>query len=78
MKKNVHEITIKIEGKEWETILDKAFKKKKFKRSDDFLVVLDTISRKYSTYNKLVFLSQKLNDNYVEYKKNVLRHSFYL
>lgn len=28
MKKNVHEITIKIEGKEWETILDKAFKKK--------------------------------------------------
>ncbi len=28
MKKNVHEITIKIEGKEWEMILDKAFKKK--------------------------------------------------
>ena len=28
MKKNVHEITIKIEGKEWEEILDKAFKKK--------------------------------------------------
>jgi len=28
MKKNVHEITIKIEGKEWEEILEKAFKKK--------------------------------------------------
>ena len=28
MKNNVHEITIKVEGKEWETILDKAFKKK--------------------------------------------------
>ena len=28
MKKNVHEIEIKIEGKEWETCLDKAFKKK--------------------------------------------------
>jgi len=28
MKKNVHEITIKIEGTEWETCLDKAFKKK--------------------------------------------------
>ena len=28
MKKNVHEVEITIEGKEWETILDKAFKKK--------------------------------------------------
>ncbi len=28
MKKNVHEIEITIEGKEWETILDKSFKKK--------------------------------------------------
>ena len=53
-------------------ILNKAFKKKKFERAEDFLIVLDNISRKYSTYNKLVFLSQKLNDNYVEYKKNVL------
>ena len=53
-------------------VLNRAFKKKKFKRSDDFLIVLDGISRKYSTYNKLVFLSQKLNENYVEYKKNVL------
>ena len=28
MKKNVHEITIKIEGSEWQECLDKAFKKK--------------------------------------------------
>ena len=28
MKKNVHEITIKIEGAEWEKALDKAYKKK--------------------------------------------------
>lgn len=28
MKKNVHEIEIKVEGKEWESALDKAFKKK--------------------------------------------------
>ena len=28
MKKNVKEIEIKLEGKEWETCLDKAFKKK--------------------------------------------------
>ena len=28
MKKNVHEIEITIEGKEWETVLDKAFKKR--------------------------------------------------
>ena len=28
MKKNIHEITIKIEGEEWAKALDKAFKKK--------------------------------------------------
>ena len=28
MKKNVHEITIKIEGEEWTSSIDKAFKKK--------------------------------------------------
>ena len=28
MKKNVHEITIKVEGKDWEKALDKAYKKK--------------------------------------------------
>ena len=28
MKKNVHEIEITIEGKEWGTVLDKAFKKR--------------------------------------------------
>jgi len=29
MKKNVHELTIKIEGKEWTDILDAVFNKKK-------------------------------------------------
>lgn len=53
-------------------VLDAAFKKKNFKRSNEFLNLLDTISRNYSTYNKLVFLSSKLNDNYIAYKKNVL------
>ena len=29
MKKNVHEIEVKIEGKEWSDILDKVFNKKR-------------------------------------------------
>ena len=49
-----------------------AFKRKNFVRADEFLSLLDNISRKYSTYNKLVFLSSELNDNYISYKKNVL------
>lgn len=53
-------------------VLQNAFKKKDFKRSDEFLDLLDNISRKYSNYNKLLFLSNKLNDNYINYKKNVL------
>ena len=46
--------------------LDSVFEKKKFKNKDKFLKLFDNISRKYNTYNKLAFLSNKLNDNYVE------------
>jgi len=53
-------------------ILQNAFKKKNFARADEFLNSLDNISRKYSTYNKLIFLSNELNNNYISYKKNVL------
>ena len=52
--------------------LDSIFNKKKFLRKEEFLKLFDTISRKYNTYNKLVFLSNKLNNNYLEYKKHVL------
>ena len=52
--------------------LDSIFNKKKFLRKEEFLKLFDTISRKYNTYNKLVFLSNMLNNNYLEYKKHVL------
>lgn len=53
--------------------LDSIFNKKNFENKDKFLKLFDNISRKYNTYNKLVFLSNKLNENYIEYKKNVLK-----
>lgn len=52
-----------------ENILDK----KNFENAEGFLTLFDNISRKYNTYNKLAFLSNKLNDNYINYKKNVLK-----
>ena len=55
--------------------LDNIFTKKNFKEADKFLHLLDKISKKYNTYNKLAYLSQKLNDNYIEYKKNVLNEN---
>lgn len=53
-------------------LLNNIIAKKHFKRSEEFLKLLDKISRNYNTYNKLAFLSQKLNDNYLEFKKNAL------
>jgi len=41
-------------------ILETAFKKKKFTRSEEFLKLFDKISRNYSTYNKMLFLKSKL------------------
>lgn len=53
--------------------LESIFKKKKFENKDKFLKLFDNISRNYNTYNKLVFLSNKLNENYIEYKKHILK-----
>jgi len=52
--------------------LDNIFAKKNFKNKEKFLTLFDDISRKYNIYNKLAFLSNKLNDNYIEYKKHIL------
>ena len=52
--------------------MDKMFSKKKFIKKDEFLRLYDNISLKYNTYNKLAFLSNKLNNNYLDYKKHVL------
>ena len=53
--------------------LDSIFERKKFENKKKFLKLFDDISRKYNTYNKLAFLSNKLNDNYIEYKKHILK-----
>ena len=39
---------------------------------NDILKYLDEVSRKYSNYNKLVFLNKKLDLNYIEFKKTIL------
>ncbi len=60
-------------SKEPVKVLDGIFEKKKFTNKDTFLQLFDDISKRYNTYNKLAYLSNKLNDNYIEYKKNVLK-----
>lgn len=52
--------------------LEKIFSKKKFDKANTFIKLFDNFSRNYSTYNKLLFLSGKLNENYIEIKRNVL------
>ena len=52
--------------------LDSVFSRKKFIKKDEFMHLFDKLSMRYNTYNKLAFLSNKLNDNYIEYKKHVL------
>ena len=52
--------------------LDTILNKKDFANKEKFLKLFDNISRKYNTYNKLAYLSNKLNDNYIEYKKHIL------
>lgn len=53
--------------------LDSVFAKKDFTNKEKFLKLFDNISRKYNTYNKLTYLSNKLNENYIEYKKHILK-----
>lgn len=52
--------------------LTKFFAKAKWDNDTILLELLDDISRKYSNYNKLVYLNKKLNDNYLNIKKNIL------
>lgn len=53
--------------------LKKFFQKAKFKDSSTLLNLLDRISRNYSNYNKLVFFNKKLNENYLNIRKNDVR-----
>ena len=53
--------------------LSKIFSKSNFKDNTTFLNLLDETSRKYSNYNKLIFLNKILDDNYLCIKKNALK-----
>lgn len=54
--------------------LENLLNKKDFSLNDEFFGIFDNISRKYNWYNKLAFLSKKLNNNYLEFKKHALDH----
>lgn len=52
--------------------LENLLNKKDFSLDDQFFSTLDNVSRKYNWYNKLAFLSQKINNNYLEFKKHAI------
>ena len=52
--------------------LERIFEKVGFESSSKFLKTFDKISRSYSNYSKLTYLTKLLNLNYIEMKKNVL------
>ncbi len=55
--------------------LNKILSKTKLEEPEKLLETLDTISRKYSNYNKLVYLNKLLDDNYLNIKKNILNQN---
>lgn len=52
----------------------KFFSKAKVDNLNKLLLTFDNISRLYSNYNKLCFLNSKLNENYINIKKNILNN----
>ncbi len=55
--------------------LKRFFAKSKVNNLDKLLENFDNISRTYSNYNKLCFLNNKLNTNYINIKKNILSNN---
>ena len=54
--------------------LNRFFQKSKLEDMDNLLETYDKISRMYSNYNKLCFLNNRLNANYIDIKKNILNN----
>lgn len=55
--------------------LNKFFSRTKLKDQDNLFDNFDKISRLYSNYNKLCFLNNSLNTNYLNIKKNILNNN---
>lgn len=51
--------------------LEKALAKGKIENQDMLLGIFDNVSRKYSNYNKLLYLNMQLDDNYLQSKKKL-------
>ena len=54
--------------------LNRFFQKSKLENMDNLLETFDKISIMYSNYNKLCFLNNRLNANYIDIKKNILNN----
>lgn len=52
--------------------INKFLTKTKIQNPEKLLELFDIISRKYSNYNKLIYLNKLLDTNYIEIKKNAL------
>ena len=55
--------------------LEKFLAKSKLEQPEKILELLDYISRKYSNYNKLVYLNKLLDTNYINIRKNILNNN---
>lgn len=55
--------------------LEKFLAKSKLEQPEKILELFDHISRKYSNYNKLVYLNKLLDTNYINIRKNILNNS---
>lgn len=51
--------------------LEKVLAKGKIENQDMLLGIFDNVSRKYSNYNKLLYLNMQLDDNYLQSKKKL-------
>lgn len=54
--------------------LNRILEKAELEDKDKLLKLFDDTSRMYSNYNKLCFLNRKLNENYIEIRKNALNN----
>ena len=68
---NIENLYIDLFKSNKKNYFDKLFERLKFKNYEKILSTLDTISLKYSNYNKLVYLNKLLNENYFNVKRRI-------
>lgn len=68
---NVEDLYIDLFKAKKKNYFEKLFNKIDFKNYEKIYSTLDTISLKYSNYNKLVYLNKLLNENYFNIKRRI-------